>query len=294
MNPIEDFYEDSTVLVTGGTGFLGTILIEKLLRCFGVKKIFMLIREKSDATVDERLQNFINLQIFDSMRKDNPKSFEKLVAVEVDYSTHDLNIDPDLLDKIQTEVQIVFNIAASVKFNELLSDAIDINVLGTKKVVNLVLGIEKLKSFIHVSTIYSNCNRSDVDEKIYEHNLSYQQLIQIGQLFRNRKDLNDIDNLIFQKLPNTYTLTKHFAEKLVYHQAFFTPTGIFRPPIVISNYKDYPGYTDNLNGPSGIVAWTVRGYIHCIYGNSGIRSNLVPVDYCINALITAAWDVHER
>lgn len=62
----------------------------------------------------------------------------------------------------------------------------------------------------------------------------------------------------------------------------------------MSNYKDFPGYTDNVNGPSGIVAWTVKGFIHCIYGNPNMRSNLVPVDYCINALIATAWDIHEE
>lgn len=181
-----------------------------------------------------------------------------------------------------------------MKFNEVLNDAVEINILGTKKIVNVVLGIENLKSFVHVSTLYSNCNRTDVDEKLYETSLNYQQVIQIGKLFKNRKDLLEIESLLLQNLPNTYTLTKHFAEKLVSHQAFFMPTGIFRPPIVISNYKDFPGYTDNLNGPSGIVAWTVRGYIHCIYGNSQMRSNLVPVDYCINALISSARDINEK
>lgn len=68
----------------------------------------------------------------------------------------------------------MFNIAASVKFNEVLNDAVDINILGTKKIVDLVLGIENLKSFVHVSTLYSNCNRSEVDEKLYETNLNYQ------------------------------------------------------------------------------------------------------------------------
>lgn len=179
---------------------------------------------------------------------------------------------------------------ASVKFNEVLNDAIKVNILGTQKIVDLALGIKSLKSFIHVSTLYSNCNRTDIDEKVYPSSLTYQDLIQIGHVFRD----TDNESFVFQKLPNTYTLTKHFAEKLVNHRAFNAPVGIFRPPIVISNYKDIPGYTDNLNGPSGIVAWTVRGYIHCIYGNSNIRSNLVPVDYCINALITTAWDVHRK
>ena len=182
----------------------------------------------------------------------------------------------------------------SLIFNEHLHDAVQINILGTKKVTELVHGIKNLKSFVHVSTLFSNCNRFEVDEKIYQTDLSYQQLIQIAQVFKDKKETDDLEGLVFQKLPNTYTLTKHFAEKLVNDQAFFKPTGIFRPPIVISNYKDIPDYTDNLNGPSGIVAWSVRGFIHCIYGNSQMRSNLVPVDYCINALITTAWDVHKK
>jgi hypothetical protein len=62
---------------------------------------------------------------------------------------------------------------------------------------------------------------------------------------------------------------------------------------VLSSYKDYPGFTDNVNGPSGIIAWAARGYIHCIFGDSSKRANLTPVDYCINALIATAWDIHE-
>jgi alcohol-forming fatty acyl-CoA reductase len=123
---------------------------------------------------------------------------------------------------------------ASVKFNEMLQDAIEINLLGTKKIVSLVLGLEKLKSFVHVSTLYSNCNRKDIDEKIYDHVLNYHQLIPVAKILKNLKvkEREEMEKLLFQKLPNTYTLTKHFAEKLVNHQAFFMPTGIFRPPIV--------------------------------------------------------------
>ena len=182
---------------------------------------------------------------------------------------------------------------ASVKFNEELEDAILINFLGTKKMLDLVLGIKRIKSFIHVSTLYSNCNRQKIDEQIYEHTLQYDQLIPLAKVTKHI-NATAVKTMIFHQLPNTYTLTKHFAEKLIYDKAFHLPTGIFRPPIVISNYKDYPGWTDNLNGPSGIVAWTVKGFIHCIYGNESNRANLVPVDYCINALIATAWDVSDK
>lgn len=180
-----------------------------------------------------------------------------------------------------------------MKFNEELETAIEINFLGTKKMLNLIFGMKNLKSFVHVSTLYSNCNRQKIDEQIYEHTLQYDQLIPIAKVTKHI-NVEAVTNMIFHELPNTYTLTKHFAEKMVFHKAFHLPSGIFRPPIVISNYKDYPGWTDNLNGPSGIVAWTVRGFIHCIYGNKLNRANLVPVDYCINALIATAWDVSEK
>lgn len=116
----------------------------------------------------------------------------------------------------------------------MLQDAIEINLLGTKKIVNLVLGLEKLKSFVHVSTLFSNCNRKEIDEKVYDHVLNYHQLIPVAKIMKNMKvkEREEMEKLLFQNLPNTYTLTKHFAEKLVYHQAFFMPTGIFRPPIV--------------------------------------------------------------
>lgn len=137
----------------------------------------------------------------------------------------------------------MFNIVASVKFNELLEDSIDINLHGTKKVVDLALKLKKLQAFVHVSTLFSNCNRSEIDEKLYKHTLNYYQLAAIANILKNVNDRPAIESALLEKLPNTYTLTKHFAEKLVAHRAFYIPCGIFRAPIVISNYQDFPGYT---------------------------------------------------
>lgn len=55
-----------------------------------------------------------------------------------------------------------------------------------------------------------------------------------------------------------------------------------------------PGWTDNLYGPSGLCVGTARGYVHAILGNGNKKANLVPADYCVNAMISAAWDVQRR
>lgn len=106
MNPIEVFYRNSTVLISGPTGFLGTVLVEKLLRCFDVRKIFLLIRSKAGQSVKERHQSFVNSQIFDLIRKQDPRLLEKLVAVEVDYTSPDLSIECELLKQIEEEVDV--------------------------------------------------------------------------------------------------------------------------------------------------------------------------------------------
>ena len=43
---ISKFYEDKTVFITGATGFMGKVLVEKLLRSTKVRKIYLLIRHK--------------------------------------------------------------------------------------------------------------------------------------------------------------------------------------------------------------------------------------------------------
>lgn len=57
---IWEFYKDANILITGGLGFVGKVLIEKLLRsCSNVNSINMLIRPKIGQTVDERMEEFL-------------------------------------------------------------------------------------------------------------------------------------------------------------------------------------------------------------------------------------------
>lgn len=47
MSDINEFFAHKSVLLTGATGFLGKVLVEKLLRsCQSVENVFILVRAK--------------------------------------------------------------------------------------------------------------------------------------------------------------------------------------------------------------------------------------------------------
>lgn len=61
---VNDFYQGRSVFVTGGSGFMGKVLVEKLLySCPGLREIFLLIRPKKGRTPQLRLQEMFDLPV---------------------------------------------------------------------------------------------------------------------------------------------------------------------------------------------------------------------------------------
>lgn len=54
------FYKSSNVFITGGTGFIGKILIEKLLRSTEVSTLYILVREKKGKNAYSRLDELFD------------------------------------------------------------------------------------------------------------------------------------------------------------------------------------------------------------------------------------------
>ena len=64
MAGIIQFFEGKNIFVTGASGFLGKVLLEKLLRsCPYVGNIFVLVRPKKGKEPSERVQNFTSLPV---------------------------------------------------------------------------------------------------------------------------------------------------------------------------------------------------------------------------------------
>lgn len=61
---IPAFYAGQSIFLTGATGFLGKVFIEKILRsCPDVRHIFLLMRPKKGLSIDERLEEILNLPV---------------------------------------------------------------------------------------------------------------------------------------------------------------------------------------------------------------------------------------
>ncbi|KAL0122065.1 hypothetical protein PUN28_007086 [Cardiocondyla obscurior] len=135
---VKDFYRDRSIFITGATGFMGKILVEKLLRsCPHIKNIYLLMRPKKGRNVQERLQELLNGPVFENLRRNSPDELSKIIPVAGDITEPELGISIDDQNTLIRTVSIVFHSAATVKFDEALKLSVTINMLGTKRLVQL-------------------------------------------------------------------------------------------------------------------------------------------------------------
>jgi fatty acyl-CoA reductase len=93
------------------------------------------------------------VQIFDWLRKERPEALNKLVPVCGDIMLHELGISQSDQKILADRVSVVFHSAATVKFDEALKVAVDMNIVGTKRIVQLCHRMVKLE----VSSLILRC-----------------------------------------------------------------------------------------------------------------------------------------
>lgn len=148
--------------------------------------------------------------------------------------------------------------------------------------------LPRLESFVHVSTAYANCIRSFIKEEVYEPSVEPEHMINFAEWLSD-----DIAERITPSLigswPNTYTFTKAIAESLVIKECQdVLPCAIVRPAIVGASYQEpLPGWIDNYNGATLLVAAAGKNLKRSMYGNPESNADVIPVDYCVNMMIVA-------
>src|SRR3954452_2759101 len=125
------------IAVTGSTGFLGTALVERLLRSVPDCELVLLIRKGRMRTVEQRAaREIFKNDCFDRLRSElgGKAAFDEMVARRVQLMAGGVSRDGLGLDDAGLELlgscDIMIHSAATVSFDSPLDSAVEVNLLG--------------------------------------------------------------------------------------------------------------------------------------------------------------------
>ncbi|XP_020291385.1 putative fatty acyl-CoA reductase CG5065 [Pseudomyrmex gracilis] len=290
FSSISDWFSNKNVLVTGGTGFMGKVLIAKLLiTCPDIGNIYLLIRKKKNIDSQTRLQLILQQEPFRILKKQHPERLKKLIVINSDMVEDGLSLSVTDRERVTSRVSVVFHMAANVRFDLSLKDAVKTNTMGTMNVVTLAKQMPMLESFIHVSTSFCQCGESELEERAYPTNVSPETIVNIVNAMPDQT-LEIIQQQLLGDQPNTYAYSKSLSENFVSKCGL--PVGVIRPSIVGASWKEpAPGWVDNMNGPTGLIVGAGKGVIRSMLCNANLSVDMIPCDMAVNAIIAFAWHV---
>ncbi|KAK9288642.1 hypothetical protein L1049_017102 [Liquidambar formosana] len=320
------FHQGRSYFITGATGFVAKVLIEKLLRTVpNVGKIFVLIKAKNKEAALDRLKNeVIDSELFECLKQVMlGKSYEafmlsKLIPVVGNVCESNLGMDANTTREIAKEVDVLINSAANTTFDERYDVLLNTNTRGPCQLSSFAKKCNRLSLFLHVSTAYVSGDREGVimEKPFYigesiaekrvtsENHTSYQKLdvhteiklaLDLGRSFQDnvgdekKKELG-LERAISYGWRNTYELSKAMGEMLISSKRgeIAWPVVFVRPSIIQSTYKEpFPGWIQGYRMGDPLIFSYGKGHLPGFPGNPAAVLDIIPLDMVVNAMIAA-------
>ncbi|XP_028555399.1 fatty acyl-CoA reductase 3 [Dendrobium catenatum] len=273
IGSIVEYLEEKSILVTGSTGFLAKIFVEKVLRVQpNVKKLFLLVRASDAKLATERFQNeVITKELFDVLKKKHGNDFDSFISKKVhpikgDIIHENLGIeDYNLREMLWKEIDIVVNVAATTNFYERYDVALNINVLGAKHALEFAKQCTKLKMLLHVSTAYvAGVKEGVISEKPFC----------FGEALN--KDL-------YLDIQGELKLVEERKKKLHEKNSTKDVEKVAMKDLGIERFE----IPLNCRTIDSVILGYVKGEISCFLGDPEVILDLIPGDMVVNAMISA-------
>ena len=174
--PIERDLWGRRFFITGATGFLGTALVERILRCVPEAEITLLVRPGRRADAAARVaREVIKNDCFDRLRQELGDEFagevgRRVQAVAGDVGRDGLGLDDDGREALR-KAGVVIHSAATVSFDAPLTQAVEINLLGPSRVAAAMADTQSTGHLISVSTAYvASTHQGEAKEELLSEN----------------------------------------------------------------------------------------------------------------------------
>lgn len=319
------------ILITGCTGFLGKVLLEKIIRSIpDIASINILIRANTQHnSAQERFTNeVLSSSIFEHLKETDSDAFKhfcktKLNIISGELTQKQFGLDTESFASLANDIDIIVNSAASVNFREALDKALKINTLCLHNIIELSkLGGDT--PVVQVSTCYVNgFNKGDIYEgtsapsgrdyaRKYRIPRNEKGLYQVEPLISRLKDKisstclpSDSKDAQIKSLVDlgiaqakhygwndTYTFTKWMGEQLLIEKLDTKSLAIVRPAIIESTLQGpMPGWIEGIKVADAIVFAYARGKIAYFPANDNGIMDIIPADLVANSIILAMTKV---
>ena len=321
--PIRHYLHGKTILLTGGTGFLGKVIVERLLRCTpDIGCIYLLIRTQRDqegllVSAATRFETeILTSAAFDALAREHGDRWlafarDTIIPIAGDVSQPRLGLRDEEHAVLTSSVDIVINGAASVTFDAPIDEALLHNTRSLEHVAAFACAC-RAAVLVHVSTAFVAGQRTgNIAEAPLSPDVSAAEVdaidAAVGAVRREaaagRWDARTTRARLVEEgmarakrlgWHDSYTFTKALGEMRLVRNRGDVPTAIIRPTIIESSFRDpAPGWLENLNVGDPLFVEYGRGRMPDFPVGLDTIYDMVPVDFVANAVLAVLPHVAE-